>query len=198
MSVASAHSRSHPFAPARRVAVVATAVFLVVAGCGGDDDDADARSDDTSAASTTTAAPGTTSGDEQGSTGATDACGLVTPDDIEAALDVTVGDGISTDDGSVSTCTFESDDGASVGVTRYDPVGDLIANSVAADSNLNELPGVGDEAVERIDRGRLLIARGRDRCRVLRESGADARRPRPAGAHRRRAGVAPISANGRR
>lgn len=143
----------------RRVSSIGLVVFVLAAGCGGGD--TKKAADDPSSTPTTAASSGTTSGGDGDSAGSAAACGLLTPKDIDAALHLTVGEGEPSDEGSVAVCRFKTDDGSTtIKLSRYEPVGDLIKNTLAGDPKAKELPGVGDEAVDQIHIGQLTMRVG--------------------------------------
>ncbi len=137
--------------PTARLSAIVLVIAFIAAGCGGGDtkEAADETSSTSSSTSTTAASPDTRAA-------STDVCGLLTPTAIDAALHVTVGEGELFDEGSVTICAFETADGSTtVKVSRYEPAGDLIANTLAGDPEANELAGVGDEAVDQLHIGQV-------------------------------------------
>ena len=144
-----------------RVLALVVAGLLLVAGCGGGSTTTggspttDARTTDTAGET------GETTGGAPGTGLPPDACLLITQADIAAALQLNVLEGQLFDEGDVTVCAFESADHFStVEVSRYEPVGDLVANTSAADPNAEDVTGVGDEAVAQMDLGRLTMRVG--------------------------------------
>lgn len=159
MQVETAQRRHGAFRSTRGrcVASIALVAVLVAAGCGGG---GTKKAGDTSTTSTTAASSSTTTPGGGGS-GDTGVCALVTPADIDAALHLTVGKGELFDNGSVTTCGFKTADGSTtINVTRYEPVGDLLKNTRAADPKAKDLPGVGDEAIDEIHIGSVTMRVG--------------------------------------
>ena len=133
-------------------------VLGLAAGCGGGSTSA---SDDTSA-TTTDAGSATTAGDGSTTTtgGVSDACSLLTPVDIDAALQVAVGSQQFAETGRVQRCAYESADlSTTVIITRQEPVGDLMDNARAG-LNATDLSGVGDEAVIAVEGGTIAVRVG--------------------------------------
>ena len=147
---------------ARRSAIFVAILFAVTACGGGDTTDAADETPTTSSTDTGAGDAGTTtSAGDIGSVESVNACGLITPADIQAALQLSVEAGELFDNGSVTTCAFKtSDHYASVDVSRFEPVGDLIENTLAADPKANDLPGVGDAAIEQIYIGQVTMRVG--------------------------------------
>lgn len=131
-----------------RVSSIALVVFVLAAGCGGD-------TTPDSQGTTTTDSPATTAGDSAS------ACELITAVDIQAAVHVTVGEAKSSNNGSVTICSFETADKSTiVNLSRYEPVSDLLKNTLEADPAAKPLAGVGDEAVLQIKIGQLTMRVG--------------------------------------
>ena len=124
-------------------------VAIVAAGCG----DGDPTVEPSPSSPATSATP------TVGPSGPTAACGLLTPYDIDAALHVTVADGVLTGEGSVTVCTFTTaDTTTTVTVTRHEPIGDLLGQTLAGDPDATEFAGVGDDAVEQPHIGQITVA----------------------------------------
>ena len=147
---------SVPTARRARVCAVALAGLLLAAGCGGGDATTDAGTPTTDGGATSD-----TADSAAGEGLAPDACLLITPADIAAALQLNVLEGKLYEDTGVTICAFEgADHFGTVEVSRFEPVGDLIKNTLAADPAANELAGVGDEAVEQIALGQVTVRMG--------------------------------------
>lgn len=143
-----------------RLTAAAVALALAVAGCGGGDDEADPTT--TTAEDTTTTTEATTTTEEVTTTTAPPegVCEIVTDFDLDAAVHVTVEPGVETTDGDVPVCTYESADGATQAtVALHDPVGELLADTLAGDPTATEPSGVADGAVLQLERGTITVQR---------------------------------------
>jgi hypothetical protein len=130
--------------------------LLAIAGCGGGGDKADDTTSSTSSSTSTTAADTTTTvGDDL----VRKVCDLVTVDDITAALHVTVEPGTESGGGGVTTvCSYATaDESTTVEVTRHEPVGDLIADTLAGDPKAEAYPGILEEAVIQLEMGQITV-----------------------------------------
>ena len=143
----------------RSIQVLAATALLVVAasGCG-----SDSKSDTDADATTTTAGDTTTTGTPSGGTGENaHACDLLTAADIDAALNVAVGEAFPTTDSDVTTCTYKSADGETiVNVFRYERGDDLLSSIRAADPDAKTVSGIGDDAVEQANIGSIATTIG--------------------------------------
>lgn len=157
----------------RRSTMVATAALvtlLVAAGCGGGDGDK-AADNSTASSSTSSSSSTSTTADDSSTTLEDDGdaispggvCDLVTPVDIDAALQVTVEAGQQqSEQDNAAVCSFETADNGSthVAVFLYEPVGNLLANTLAGDPSAEALSGVGDEAVKQLEIGQITMRVG--------------------------------------
>lgn len=142
-----------------RATAAIVASLLLVAGCGDDGEDA-ATTTTTSAADTTESTTTTTEDGTTTTAAPTGVCDLITPVAIEAALGVAVEPGEASTDGAVAVCVYESADGSDqVTLRLHDPVGDLLAETLAGDPAAMEIPGVADGAVLQLELGSITTHR---------------------------------------
>ena len=142
-----------------RVLLVILVVSSLAGGCSSKKSDTSTAT--TAGGSVTTAASSATTAAASSGTKATDACGLLTPADLQASLGVAFGDGALTTSGDTTLCAFQTADHKNnVHVTRYGNGAALMTGVKQGDPNAKPISGLGDEAYDESSIGKVVVRVG--------------------------------------